>query len=123
MINSMENILGSNVTNLIMKEVSSLLTDGTSLNTGHNNDLWNIFQEYIFKKFSYPVALLTIWYCANKPSLSWKAANNEIPEIKNILMPLSGISSHFAKYGFRCRELKNIAEYNNCYCLLISKNI
>ena len=28
-------------------------------------------------------------------------------------MQLSGISSYFAKYGFSCRELKNIAEYNN----------
>ena len=110
----MENILVSNVTNLIMKEVSSLLTDGTSVNTGHNNDLWNIFQEYRLEKFSELVAsLLIIWYCANKPSMEWKAASNEIPEIKNILMPLSGISSYFAKYGFRCRELKNIAEYNN----------
>ena len=109
----MENLLGSNVTNVIMKEVSSLVTDGTSVNTGHNN-LWNILQEYILEKFSEIVAhLLAILCCANKPSLAWKAANNEIPEIKNILMPLSGISSYFAKYGFRCRDLKNIAEYNN----------
>ena len=113
MIKSMENLLGSNVTNVIMKEVSSLVTDGTSVNTGHNN-LWNILQEYILEKFSEIVAhLLAIWCCANKPSLAWKAANNEIPEIKNILMPLSGISSYLAKYGFRCRDLKNIAEYNN----------
>ena len=28
-------------------------------------------------------------------------------------MALSGISSYFAKSGVRCRELKNIAEYNN----------
>ena len=44
MITSMENLLGSNVTNLIMKEVSSLVTDGTYVNTGHNNGLWKIFQ-------------------------------------------------------------------------------
>ena len=52
LIKSMENILGSNVTNLIMKEVSSLVTDGTSVNTGHSNGLWKIFQEYILKKLS-----------------------------------------------------------------------
>ena len=45
--------------------------------------------------------------------LAWKVASNKIPEIKNMLMTLSGISSHFAKSGVRCRGLKNIAEYNN----------
>ena len=38
-INSMENLLESNVINLIMKEVSSLVTCGTSVNTGHNYGL------------------------------------------------------------------------------------
>ena len=44
MIKSMENLLRSNVTNVIMKEVSSLVTCGTSVNTGHNNGLWKIFK-------------------------------------------------------------------------------
>ena len=66
----MENLLGSNVTDLIMKEVSSLVTNGTSVNTGHNNDLWNIFQEYILEKFSELIApLLAIWCCANKSGM------------------------------------------------------
>ena len=73
MIKSMENLLGSNVTNLIMKEVSSLVKYGTYVNTGHNNDLCNTFQDYRLEKFSELVApLLAIWCCANKPSLSWK---------------------------------------------------
>ena len=71
----MENLLGSNVTNLIMKEVSSLVTDGTSVNTGNNNGLWNIFQHYRLEKFSEPVApLLTIWCCAHKLRLAWSYA-------------------------------------------------
>ena len=60
---------------------------------------------YRLEKFSEPVAaLLTIWCWAHKSSLAWKAASNEIPEIKNTI--LSGISSYFAKSGVRCRELK-----------------
>ena len=43
--------------------------------------------------------------------MAWKAASNEIPEIKNMLMTLSGISSYLVKSGVRCRELNNIAEY------------
>ena len=67
MIKSIENLLGSNVINVIIKEVSSLVTDGTSVNTGNNNDLWNIFQDYSYEKFSEPVApLITIWCCAHK---------------------------------------------------------
>ena len=59
-INSMENLLESNVINLIMKEVSSLVT-GTSVNKGHNYGLWKIFQDYRLVTFSEPVApLLTI---------------------------------------------------------------
>ena len=89
----MENCLGSNVINLIIKEVSLLVTDGTSVNTGHNNGFWKIFQDYRLEKFSEPVApLLTIWCCTHKSSLAWKAASNKIPEIKNMLMKLSGIS-------------------------------
>ena len=66
MITSMDNLLGSNVTNLIMKEVSSLMTGGTSVNTGHNNGLWKIFQAYRLEKFNEPVApLLIIWLYAH----------------------------------------------------------
>ena len=46
-IKSLENLLKSNVINLIMKEVSSLVTGSTSVNTGHNYGLWKIFQDYI----------------------------------------------------------------------------
>ena len=49
----------------------------------------------------------------HKSSLAWKATSNEITEIKNILMTLSGISSYFAKSGVIFRDLQNIAEYNN----------
>ena len=95
MIKSMENLLRSNVINLIMKEVSLLVTYGTSVNTGHNHGSWKIFQYYRLENFSEPVSpILTIW----------KAASNKIPEIKNMLMTLSGISSHFAKSEVRCRE-------------------
>ena len=122
MIKSMINLLGSNVTNLIMKEVYLLVKDGTSVNTGYNNGLWKIFQYYRLEKFSEPVALIhTIWCCAYNSSLAWKLASNKIPEIKNMLMTLSGISSHFAKSGVRCRELKNIAEYNNLIVYSFSK--
>ena len=91
-----------------MKDDSSLVTYGTSVNTGHNNGLWKIFKAYRLKKFSESVApLLTIWCCAHKSSPEWKAESNEIPDIKNMLMTLSGISSYFTKSGVRCRELKN----------------
>ena len=66
MIKSMENLLESNVIHLIMKDDSSLVTDGTSVNTGHNNCLWKIFREYRLEKFSETVALiLTIWCCVH----------------------------------------------------------
>ena len=41
-----------------------------------------------------------------------EGASNKIPDIINILMTRC-ISSYFAKYGVRCSEFKNIAEYNN----------
>ena len=54
------------------------------------------------KKFSQPVApLLTTWCCSHKSILSCKVASNEIPEIKNMLMILCGISSYFAKSGVK----------------------
>ena len=89
-----------------MKEVSSLVTNGTSVNTGHNTVIWNIFQDYRFEKSSETVAsLITIWYFAHKSNLAWIVECNEITEIKNMLMTLSGISSYFAKSGVRCREI------------------
>ena len=45
MIKSMENLLGSNVTNLIMKEVLSVVTDSTSLNIGQHYGLWKTFKD------------------------------------------------------------------------------
>ena len=124
MIKAMDNLLGNNVTNLIIIEVSSLVTDATSVNTEHNNRLWKIFQDYRFEKFSEPVAtLLIIWCCTHKSSTAWKAVSNEIPEIKNMLMKLSDISSYFAKSGVRCRRLKHISEYNNLIFCSFPKNI
>ena len=38
-----------------------------------------------------------------------------------MLLKLSGISSYFAKSRVRCRELKNIAEYNNFIVCLFPK--
>ena len=38
-------------------------------------------------------------------SMAWKAASNEIPEIKKMLITLNGILSYFAKSGVRSREL------------------
>ena len=50
-----------------MKEVSSLVIDGTSVNTGNNNGVWKIFQDYRLEKLSEPVApLFTILCCAHK---------------------------------------------------------
>ena len=73
----MENCIGNSLINLIMKEVSSLVTDGTYVNTGHNNGLWKIFQDFRLYKFSEPVApILTTWCCSQKSSLAWKAAIN-----------------------------------------------
>ena len=40
-----------------MTEVSSMVTDGTSINIGHNNGLWKIFKYYRLEKFSEPVLL------------------------------------------------------------------
>ena len=56
MIKSMENFLGCKVTNFIMKEVSTLVIDGISVNTGNNKGVWKIFQDYRLEKFSEPVA-------------------------------------------------------------------
>ena len=56
LIKSMENLLESNVINLIMKEISSLVTGDTYVNTGHNNGVWKISQDYRLEKFSEPVA-------------------------------------------------------------------
>ena len=50
-----------------MKEVSSLVIDGTSVNTGNNNGVLKIFQDYSLEKVSEPVApLFTILCCAHK---------------------------------------------------------
>ena len=95
-IKVMENLLRSNVTNLIIKKVLSLVTYGTSVNTGHNNSVWKIFQYYRLEKFREHVApLLIIWCCTHKSSMAWNsclaAANNEIPVIKNDVLIISSL--------------------------------
>ena len=108
-IKSIENLLESNVINLIMKEGSSLVTGGTYVNTGHTYGLWKIFQDYRLEKFIEPVAPPTynMILCSQFKS-GMKASSNKISEIKKMLMTLSGISPYFAKSGIRYRELKTL---------------
>lgn len=104
----------------VCRNSSSIVTDGTSANTGEKGGLWTLFEE-AFKKLTEQERengvtlppLLKIWCASHRAELAWKEVCKSVPEVQKILKEVSAISSFFHKSGIRTRELKTVALVNN----------
>ena len=106
------NIVGKAVMEEIFKNPSSNVTDGTSLNSGDKNGLWELFDKREERSNS-EVPLLKTWCAAHRTNLAWKITTNCISELNHLLRELSSICSFFHVSAVRTRELKSLAEQHN----------
>ena len=80
-------MLSNDCAKIVLSKVSSIVTDGTSLNTGEKGGLWTLFEtrrkEFCGKGVTLP-PLLKVWCSAHRASLVWKATADSVPEMKEL---------------------------------------
>lgn len=108
---ALENTLGCQESaNLVIRNASSLVTDGASVNTGEEAGLWSIFQkekENLEKKAgAVKIPLIVIWCAVHRSALAWKSVTDTVLEVSHIIQTMSSISAYFHRSGVRTEELK-----------------
>lgn len=105
---------------IILRKVSSVVTDGTNMNIGEKNGLWALLEKEI-KLAGSDIPLLKVWCAAHRSELAWKSVSKSVPEVSKILNVLSRMSSHFHSSPMRTRELQKIAKDKDLRLLMLPK--
>ena len=96
----------------LFPNVSSIVTDGASINVGERSGMWTQLQELRNKSIHKTVPLLKIWCTVHRSSLAWKDACSNVSELQTLLLDLTGLASYFRQSGIRTRELHEVANAN-----------
>jgi hypothetical protein len=129
--------LGKNNYGSIFRLMSSIVTDGASVNTGEKGGLWRIIED---RRTELPVTtdqpaerqavdgpdiqpapLLKIWCCVHRSNLAWQSVSSYVPELGHVFQELISLASFFHNSGLRSRELKKIADGNHLNLLHLPK--
>lgn len=114
-----ENV-GEEVYELIMKNVSSICTDGENKNTGDSHSLWTLFETEC-KEYRSNLPLIKLWCSAHTMELVWGDLNKKVREVQKVLDTLSSLASHFRESAMPYQELKTIANENQLKVMKIPK--
>ena len=103
---------------VIFKSISSIVTDGTSLNSGERNGLWKLIDDAIEKGVTHDdhIPLLKIWCAVHRSQLAWKSVTSSIAEVNRLIMDLTGIATYFRVSAVRRRELEQKALAEKLHC-------
>jgi len=96
--------------------MSSIVTDGASVNTGERKGLWALFDS-----IDSEIPKLKIWCAVHRTQLAWKSVTDLVSEVSHLLQKLSGLSSFFHTSGLRTRQLKELASTNDLACRSLPK--
>ncbi|KAF0714641.1 E3 SUMO-protein ligase KIAA1586-like isoform X4 [Aphis craccivora] len=116
--------IGEKATDFVFKNISSIVTDGATVNSGEKGGLWTLFENKWRKTSDNntpSIPFIKIWCAVHRSNLAWKDASSIIPEVQHFLEKLSGLSSFFHTSALRTRELEDIAKKNNCALLRLPK--
>ena len=97
----------------IIQEISSIVTDGTNMNSGESGGLWVLLEK--LRQQQAPdkeslIPLIKIWCAVHRSNLAWKSVTETVTELRVLIEELKGISTYFHTSGVRTRECKTIAE-------------
>lgn len=71
------------------KLLSSIMTDGASINTGNKNGLWALIDK---DNKNYNTQILNIWCTVYRSALAWEKLTSSVPELKKLIEMFSSIS-------------------------------
>lgn len=105
----------------MLKNISSIVTDGTSVNTGERGRLSTLFKQKYGSLKENNIPLITIWCAAHRSNLAWKDTSNSVSEVQHLFLTSTSLSTFFHTSALRPREFENIATVNDCKLLRIPK--
>lgn len=101
--------------NEVLKLISSVVTDGATINTGQKNGLWALLEKdhksNNIETKSMP--LIKIWCSVHRSALVWEKLTSQVSEISKLIEMCASITSYFHQSGLRTKELKQIANEEN----------
>lgn len=98
----------------VLNKMSSLVTDGASINTGEHKGLWALIDRDLeLSQREFKQVILKLWCAAHRSDLALKDLSKDVPELSTFLSNMTKISSYFGKSGLRVAALHKIAEDND----------
>ena len=94
----------------LFPKVTSIVTDGASINGGKKNGTWTQLQKARDESPYRLVPLIKVWCSVHKSSSAWKSVCSNVPELHTLITNMTGITSYFRQSGLRTRELRALAE-------------
>jgi hypothetical protein len=101
----------------LLQRVSSVVTDGASINIGEKNGFWTLL-EYERRssqtaKSHSTLPVVKIWCAVHRSQLAWQSVSETVIEVKHCFQQLFGLVSYFYTSGVGTRELKKLAAENH----------
>ena len=98
----------------LLNRMSSVVTDGASVNIGEKAGLWALLQRERLTNqkscnFNESFPLLTVWCAVHRSQLAWVKVSDSVGEVKHLFKKLIGISSYFHTFATRTREVTKLA--------------
>lgn len=123
---AIRNNVGEATMEYILRNISSIVTDGANVNIGTKGGLWVLIENkwrttVSTSNINSNIPLQKIWCAAHRSNLAWKDTSNSVPEIKHLLDKLIGLSTFFHTSALRSRELDDVASTNNFQLLRLPK--
>lgn len=112
--------LGDETYLVVMKNISSICTDGTNMNIGEKNSLWALFEKEL-RRINSTLPLTKVWCSSHRMELVWKDVSRTHTIIGKALTQISDISSHFRTSGQRTNALKRISKEKNLRLMTLPK--
>lgn len=102
----------------VLKKMSSIVTDGASVNIGERSGLWKLIDDDA-KLHNARQNILKIWCAAHRSDLSLKDLKKVINELPSMMRSLRKLSSFINKSSMRLALLRQVRWSPNCFSMNI----
>ncbi|CAB4037371.1 Hypothetical predicted protein, partial [Paramuricea clavata] len=97
----------------LFPNVSSLASDGTSLNSGARSGIWErLSQMRQLQENGKDVPLLKIWCAVHRSALAWNSVCSLVAEVNYLIRDAAALATYCHSSGVRTRELHKVATEN-----------
>jgi hypothetical protein len=90
----------------LLPKLSSIVTDGESLNTGRKQSLWASLDRMRSETGQHN--LMKIWCAVHRSNLVWNSVTTSVTEIKHLIIDARALASYYRCSGLRTKELHSV---------------